>query len=92
MRLRTARDIGALIRDRRRARNWDQQTLAERIGVSRLWIGAVENGKPTVRLDLVLRALSALDIDLNVGDAPTMTGGSGKSADLIQQLLKDRGR
>ena len=55
MRVRSARELGAMIRDRRRQHGWDQQQLAERVGVSRLWISEMENGKPSVQLDLVLR-------------------------------------
>lgn len=65
--LRTPADIGALIRDRRRARHWDQADLARTIGVSRLWVNQVERGKPRVSLALVLRALDALDVPLTAG-------------------------
>ncbi len=65
MRVRSPRDIGLLIRERRRERGWDQQTLADRIGASRLWISEMENGKRSVQLDLVLRALAAVDLDLD---------------------------
>jgi transcriptional regulator with XRE-family HTH domain len=41
-----------------------QDDLAKLLGVSRLWINEFEGGKPTARLDLVLRALAELDITL----------------------------
>ncbi|MBM3928262.1 MAG: helix-turn-helix transcriptional regulator [Sphingomonadales bacterium] len=87
MRVRTATDIGLIIRDRRRDRGWDQQTLADRVGVSRLWIGEIENGKPRAQLDLVLRTLAALDLPVDIG---VTTPGSGKSrsAELIRQALE----
>jgi HTH-type transcriptional regulator / antitoxin HipB len=62
--LRTPADIGALIKDRRRALGLDQAELAERIGVGRLWVNQVERGKPGASLGLVLRALSAVGIDI----------------------------
>ncbi|MEQ1930592.1 MAG: helix-turn-helix domain-containing protein [Parvularculaceae bacterium] len=62
--LRTPRDFGAVIRERRRALGLDQAALAARIGVSRLWVSEVERGKPGAGLGLVLRALAALDIEL----------------------------
>jgi HTH-type transcriptional regulator/antitoxin HipB len=68
MRLRTATDIGAVIRDRRRALGLDQRTLAERVGVSRKWIIEVEKGKPRAALRLVLRTLEALGAVLRVDD------------------------
>jgi HTH-type transcriptional regulator / antitoxin HipB len=62
--LRTPADIGALIKDRRRALGLDQAELAERIGVKRLWVNQVERGKPGASLGLVLRALAAVDVEI----------------------------
>jgi transcriptional regulator with XRE-family HTH domain len=38
MRIRTPIDLGALIRERRKALGLDQKTLAENVGVSRKWM------------------------------------------------------
>ncbi len=62
--LRTPADFGALIRERRRALGLGQSELAERIGVSRLWVNQVERGKPGAGLGLILRALADLDVEL----------------------------
>jgi HTH-type transcriptional regulator / antitoxin HipB len=62
--LRTPADIGAVIKDRRRALGIDQAELAERIGVGRLWVNQVERGKPGASMGLVLRALSAVGVDI----------------------------
>ena len=67
--LRTPRDIGALIRQKRRELKLDQRSLAERAGVSRLWIIEVEAGKPRAALGLVLRTLDVLGVRL-VTDEP----------------------
>lgn len=64
MRLRTPRDIGAIIRERRRALGIDQGELAKRVGVSRLWINQVERGKPRASLNLVLRTLSTIGVKI----------------------------
>lgn len=64
MRLRTPRDIGAIIRERRRTLGLDQGKLARKVGVSRLWINQVERGKPRASLDLVLRTLAAVGVEL----------------------------
>ena len=64
VRLRTPADVGALIRARRRAQRLDQATLARHAGVSRLWIGEIEKGKPGASLGLVLRVLGTLGVDL----------------------------
>lgn len=64
IRLRTPAEIGALIRDRRRALDLDQAELAERIGVSRLWVNQAERGKQGASLGLILRALAAVGVEL----------------------------
>jgi HTH-type transcriptional regulator / antitoxin HipB len=88
MELRTPRDIGGLIRSRRRALGLDQRTLASRIGVSRLWLGEIEHGKPGASLALVLRTLAELGVTLSAPDHPDQptaaTGGfpAVQSADI----------
>ena len=62
--LRTPGDIGALIKDRRRALGLDQADLAQQIGVSRLWVNQIERGKPGAGIGLILRALAAVGVEL----------------------------
>lgn len=62
--LRTPRDIGALIRQRRQDAGLDQAALAEKVGVSRWWINEIEKGKPRAELGLVLRTLTVLGVKL----------------------------
>ena len=57
-------DIGVLVRAARQAHGLNQQDLADRLGVSRWWVNEFERGKPTARLDFVLRALAGLQITL----------------------------
>lgn len=84
MRLRTATDIGAAIRERRRSLRWDQRTLAQRVGVGRQWVIDVEKGKPRAALSLVLRALEVLGIALWTETPPPRSGASlpGAAIDL----------
>jgi HTH-type transcriptional regulator / antitoxin HipB len=65
MLVRTPADVGAVIRDRRKQSKLDQAAFAKRIGVSRQWVILVEHGHPRAELGLVLRALSALNIQLD---------------------------
>lgn len=74
MRLRSVRDFGAFVRDRRRDLGLTQGQLATRAGVSQRWLAAVEAGKSTVQLGLVLRVLAVLDIELEVA-SPTAPPG-----------------
>jgi len=64
MRIKTVGTIGELVRDQRKQRGWSQTQLAEKAGVSRLWIGHLEKGKETVESGLVLKTLRALEINL----------------------------
>jgi len=68
--VRTAKDLGALIRDRRRRLGLDQRALAERVGVSRQWIIEADQGKPGAAVGLLLRTLDALGVTLTVDDGP----------------------
>ncbi|MBY0510627.1 MAG: helix-turn-helix transcriptional regulator [Rhodospirillaceae bacterium] len=71
MLVRTANDLGTAIRDHRKRRGWDQQTLASHVGVSRQWIIDVEKGKPGASIGLVLRALDALGMPINLAVKPS---------------------
>ncbi len=66
MRLRTPKDLGALIRQRRHDLGLSQLQVAERVGVSRQWVVDVERGKPRAEVGLVLRTLDLLDVRLRV--------------------------
>ncbi|HKT08221.1 MAG TPA: helix-turn-helix domain-containing protein [Gemmatimonadaceae bacterium] len=63
--IRTASELGHLVRDRRRSASLTQEQLAKRIGVSRQWVVDIERGKSTAALSLVLRTLNALGIRLD---------------------------
>jgi len=56
--------LTAVVRSERMARSWTQEDLAQRIGVSRRWVGRFETGKSTAEIGLVLRVLNVLEIDL----------------------------
>jgi HTH-type transcriptional regulator / antitoxin HipB len=94
--IRTPKDIGALIRDRRKSIGLDQAELAARIGVGRVWINQVERGKPRASLELVLRALSAVNVEVRgvtetETDKPTTTTPV-ISPDINAIITKARGK
>jgi HTH-type transcriptional regulator/antitoxin HipB len=66
--IRTAGDIGAIIRDRRRKLRLDQGALAKRVGVGRQWIVDIEKGKPRAGIELVLRTLTALGLSVTLSE------------------------
>jgi len=71
------RDIGALIRRKRKIIGLDQAELAEQIGVSRAWIIKVEKGHPNAQIGLVFRLFNYLDISIqakfSATSEPTLT-------------------
>jgi putative transcriptional regulator len=77
--IRRPSDIGLIVRAARKSRSMSQDDLAKLLGVSRLWVNEFEGGKPTARLDLVLRALAELDITL-IAHSGTRTAGSADLA------------
>lgn len=74
MQVRTTRDLGAVIRGQRRKRSWTQAQLAEAVGATRAWVIAIEHGKSSADLALVLRALVALDLVADIVQAPAAHG------------------
>lgn len=66
MRIKSVENLGQLVSDQRKQRGWSQTQLAEKVGVSRLWISQLENGKESVEFGLVLKTLRALDLALEV--------------------------
>ncbi|WP_207764870.1 helix-turn-helix transcriptional regulator [Hyphococcus luteus] len=75
MQIRTVKDLGAIIRDRRKKADLDQADLAQKVGVSRQWINEVEKGKPRAEISLILKTLDALGVVINIdGERPDKTG------------------
>ena len=68
--VRTARDLGAVVRDARLRRGWTQAELANRIGVSRQWVIALERGKASAELGIALRAVAALGMVADLVEEP----------------------
>lgn len=82
--VRTARDLGAGVRDARLRSGWTQAELAERIGTSRQWVIALERGKPTAELGRVLKAFAALGVAVDIVPAPNSVGPVD-----LDELLRD---
>lgn len=92
MLIRTAADLGAVIRDYRRRRGLDQQMLAKKIGVSRQWVVEIEKGKARAEVGLILRALGALDIPLSVAGSEGRRGLNDVSGVDIDQIVENARR
>jgi len=79
MRIRTATDLGAFIRERRSRLGMDQISLAKKTGTSRKWLVEVEQGKPGAEIGLILRTLKSLETSISVAaDSLVETPPQGK--------------
>jgi hypothetical protein len=69
----------------------DQQTLADRLEVSRQWVLGVEKGKSGTAVGPILRALSILGIELTIdGELSSPDAGSAPSIDAVVTAAKRR--
>jgi transcriptional regulator with XRE-family HTH domain len=69
MRVGTARELGALVRERRESLGLTQQEAAAEAAVSREWLSRFEAGKSTVPLSRVFDTLAALGLAVDVTEA-----------------------
>jgi y4mF family transcriptional regulator len=73
MRIRTVRDLAAVIRGRRKTLGLTQADTAAAAGVSRKWMIDLENGRATGDLAAVLRVIDVLDLVLDISEARSVT-------------------
>ena len=64
--IRNSKQLGRLVRQIRTSKGLSQSLFAEKIGVTRQWVGMLEQGKPRLELELTLRALAALGMSINL--------------------------
>jgi transcriptional regulator with XRE-family HTH domain len=76
MRLRTVRELGLLVRTERKRQGLSMQEVANRVGCSRQWISALEEGRERLEVALVLRTLGALSIQLDARGPDESRGGA----------------
>ena len=73
-----AKKIGDIIRYHRKKSGLTQKELADLAGVGKTTVFDIEKGKPTVRVNMVLKVLSSLNINLELHSpimADLMPGG-----------------
>lgn len=66
MKILDSSDIGQLIRKRRKELHYTQDYISQFTGLSVSFISDVENGKPTVELEKVLKLVHILGMDVLV--------------------------
>jgi HTH-type transcriptional regulator/antitoxin HipB len=69
MNIRTATDLGLVLKEQRRKLGLSQRQVADRIGVSRQWLVDIEKGKPRAEVGLILKAAATLGLQLTSRDA-----------------------
>jgi transcriptional regulator with XRE-family HTH domain len=57
-------EIGRHVRDLREAKRWSQETLAERAGLHRNYVGSVERGERDISVTALARLVEALGLSL----------------------------
>jgi HTH-type transcriptional regulator/antitoxin HipB len=88
MRVETIAQLAAAIRARRGLLNLTQAQLAERAGVSRLWVGRIEAGAATAEIGRLMRVLRALELDLRIEPAGVPAPTPNPSGDIdLDELL-----
>lgn len=65
---RTAKQIGAAVRRRRRALGLRQGDLGDKTNLRQATISALENGEPGTRLRTLIDVMAALDLELVIRD------------------------
>src|SRR5205814_523998 len=80
--IRTSRDFGRLIRERRLAQGMTQRELALACGTGERFIVELEAGKPSCRLDKALHVAGLLGIALDDRPARPQTAGGTDVLDL----------
>jgi HTH-type transcriptional regulator/antitoxin HipB len=75
--LRSAEQLGMIIRLKRQEKGLSQAALAELLGVERKWVLRLEAGNPKAELGSVLKALDALGISASLSDGDHPTTGKG---------------
>ena len=82
--VRTAKEIGLLIRDTRRRAGLSQSQLASKLRTSQSWVSEIETGKPGAELGLVLALLATLGVKLDAKQpdhSPELSDDSSEPSD-----------
>ena len=66
--IKSAQDIGKLVKEARKAQNFTQVQLAQLSNVGTRFLSDLENGKPTCEIDKVIKVLANLGIKLEVNN------------------------
>jgi HTH-type transcriptional regulator/antitoxin HipB len=71
--VRNAKQLGASIRRVRRAKNWNQNLLGDRMHVRQATISKLESGEPRTEIGVLMATLAALDLELVIRPRTTIS-------------------
>lgn len=74
--VRTAKQLGNLIREERKRRSMSQQELANLVGTGQKTISAIENGNEGATLDTAFRLLAVLQLEIALSPRALTPGRS----------------
>jgi|JI8StandDraft_1071087.scaffolds.fasta_scaffold04267_5 transcriptional regulator with XRE-family HTH domain len=80
--------LGKEIQYERKIKNWSEQNLAERAGISRTTLQKIEAGDMTVALGLVFETAAILGIPLFVEEDPSLTKSIRQTSEKLALLPK----
>jgi HTH-type transcriptional regulator / antitoxin HipB len=87
--LRTAEQLGATIRLKRKEKGLTQSGLAKLLGAERKWVINLESGNSKAEIGLVLRALEALNLRASLIDTETpRTRGALRDASRLDEVFQ----
>ena len=88
MRVDTVRELGAAVRQARRDRGQTQADFARMLGVYPDWVGRLERGNPRLEVQLVLDAVNAVGLSLNLGQPQSVESQDSPSVldDVLNEL------
>lgn len=96
MQIETPGDLGLRIRDQRLRHRMSQAGLARSIGVSRSWVFQMERGNPGAEIGLVLKALQALGLTMDVASGEEAVTGQQADSGTLDRVdlawILDRAR
>lgn len=85
--------LGAQILQARRERRWSAQELADRVGITRVTLGKIERGDPTVGLGVAFEAATLVGVPLFRDDRAHLSADLDRARDrlaLLPQRIRTR--
>jgi transcriptional regulator with XRE-family HTH domain len=86
MKIRTPRDVAIVVREARLTQHLSQADLAEQVNVSRAWVIKLEQGRERLELGLVLKAMDAVGLVMNVSFERLMRRATSGGRDIENPL------